>query len=383
MHLSDLIIKSANAAIRLQRRDGSISPGHNGPYHDQETPVRNTGHYIITFSKAYELSGEKVYLDGINQAAEYLFSDSARPQNHSFYHRSKDGKDSCNGLIGQAWTFEALVKASEILNDLKYVQLAEDVFFQHHFNEHYGLWNRLEINGDILSIDTAFNHQLWFAAASSLIYTSGKEQINERILQFLNCLDDNLSVLDNGLIYHPITRIIEDQYSKISTRIRLKKFIIKILKILKYYNHVEISNEEKHNRMIYKSTGYHQFNMYAFAILKLEFLNHSYWETEELKKMVSFMLTDNYKKNLDENKYGYSYNPPGFEVPYALAILSNLNDNDLIDLSKDWLNEQIQRCYSPETGLMDRDTEDPKTHAARVYEATRILDLKLFQNNRI
>ena len=74
---------------------------------------------------------------------------------------------------------------------------------------------------------------------------------------------------------------------------------------------------------------------------------------------------------------------PGFEIPYALAILSNLNDNDLINLSKYWLNEQIQRCYSPETGLMDRDTDDPKTHAARVYEATRILDLKLFQNNRM
>ena len=133
-----------------------------------------------------------------------MYSDSARPQNNSFYHRSKEGKDSCNGLIGQAWTFEALVKASEILNDLKYVQLAEDVFFQHHFNKHYGLWNRLEINGDILSIDTAFNHQLWFAAASSLIHTSGKEKIRERILQFLNCLDNNLSVLDDGLIYHPI-----------------------------------------------------------------------------------------------------------------------------------------------------------------------------------
>ena len=84
MNLSDLIINSANAAINHKRKDGSIPPGHNGPYHDQETPVRNTGHYIITFSKAYELSGEKVYFDGIKQAADYLYSDSARPQNNSF-----------------------------------------------------------------------------------------------------------------------------------------------------------------------------------------------------------------------------------------------------------------------------------------------------------
>ena len=333
MHLSDLIIKSANAAIRSQRTDGSISPGHNGPYHDQETPVRNTGHYIITFSKAYELSGEEVYLDGIDQAAKFLLTKSTRPQYHSFHHRTKKGKDKCNGLIGQAWTFEALVKASEILNDSKYVELAEDVFFQHHFNKQYGLWNRLEINGDILSIDMTFNHQLWFAACASLIDSPRKKEIQDRIVCFLDCLPENLTILNNGLIYHPITRKIKDKYSTIPKKVGIKRTALKFLNFFRANRYNKKSTETEYERIIYKSIGYHQFNMYAFAILKLEFPKHPYLLTNKFKKIVDFMFTDFFTDGIDENKYGYPYNPPGFEVPYALAILSDLNENDLIDLS--------------------------------------------------
>ena len=68
------------------------------------------------------------------------------------------------------------------------------------------------------------------------------------------------------------------------------------------------------------------------------------------------MLTDNYKKNLDENKYGYSYNPPGFEVPYALAILSNLNENDLcseiIDLFEK--NKMLQKRGTTALGVNEK-----------------------------
>ena len=106
------------------------------------------------------------------------------------------------------------------------------MFFQHHFNEQYGLWNRLEINGDVLSIDMTFNHQLWFAACASLIDSPRKKEIQGRVVRFLDCLTENLTILNNGLIYHPITRKIKDKYSTLSLKVIVKKSIFKIRHIL-------------------------------------------------------------------------------------------------------------------------------------------------------
>jgi hypothetical protein len=94
--------------------DKYIKSGHNGPYNDPETPMRNYGHWLITFSKCFELTGEQIYLNKIKEFAEYLISDNARPFGYSFHHRSKESKDKCNGLIGQAWVFEALAFASSV-----------------------------------------------------------------------------------------------------------------------------------------------------------------------------------------------------------------------------------------------------------------------------
>ena len=181
MRLNKMILKIAENNSKLQNEDGSFPPGHNGPYHDTETPVRNSGHWLITFSKCYKLTNKSKYKDKVYQLAEYLTTEDARPNGYSFYHRNKKGKDKCNGLIGQAWTFEALTEATKILKDNKYALLAEDIFFQHTFNEECGLWNRLEIDGKILPIDRTFNHQLWFAACASLIKSQKSNEILRRI----------------------------------------------------------------------------------------------------------------------------------------------------------------------------------------------------------
>ena len=66
-----------------------LQPGHNGPYNDPETPVRNYGHWLITFSKCFELTGKQIYLEKVRELAEYLVSDESRPHGFSFHHRLK------------------------------------------------------------------------------------------------------------------------------------------------------------------------------------------------------------------------------------------------------------------------------------------------------
>ena len=350
-----------------------LRPGHNGPYNDPETPVRNYGYWLITFSKCYELTGNKIYLEKIRELAEYLISDNARPFGYSFHHRFKKGKDKCNGLIGQAWTFESLALASSVLDCKKYAEVADEVFFQHNFNEEFGLWNRLEIEGEILSIDDTFNHQLWFAACASLLNTTRREDIRERIFCFLDCLPENLSVLDNGLIYHPIERRLNrNDFGR-----SIKSDIKKVAKIsLSFLWNKEIKsnhyNKEYKGKMIIKSVGYHQFNLYAFALLKESFPDHPFWRSLPFQKTVDYLISDEFKNGLDENRYGYPYNPPGFEVPFALSMFTDLTVDELADISSWWVNEQFNRCYESETRMMGRNTDDPLTHTARVYELVRL-----------
>ena len=371
MNLIDFFIFLSGSVINEEIK--YLQPGHNGPYNDPETPVRNYGHWLITFSKCFELTGEQIYLNKIKEFAEYLISDNARPFGYSFHHRSKESKDKCNGLIGQAWVFEALAFASSVSGDEKYSEIVEDVFFQHKFNDDLGLWNRLEIDGTILSIDSTFNHQLWFAACVSLFYTSRREEVRERIFRFMDCLPKNLSVLDNGLIYHPIERQLYQTGSGRSKNFRLIKFIKTSLSFLRAMDGTtKNSNQMYREKMINKSIGYHQFNMYAFAMLKETLPDHSFWQSLEFDKSVDYLLSAEYKKGLSENKYGFSYNPPGFEVPYALSVFSDMTEDELIEISSWYVNEQFKRCYNTETSMMEKNTEDPLTHTARIYEVTRL-----------
>jgi len=371
LNLIDFFIFLSGSVINEEIK--YLQPGHNGPYNDPETPVRNYGHWLITFSKCFELTGEQIYLNKIKEFAEYLISDNARPFGYSFHHRSKESKDKCNGLIGQAWVFEALAFASSVSGDEKYSEIVEDVFFQHKFNDDLGLWNRLEIDGTILSIDSTFNHQLWFAACASLLNTPRREEIRERILRFMDCLPQNLSVLENGLIYHPIEKLLNQTGSGWSIRSRLIKFAKNSLSFLRIIDDkTKNSNQMYREKMINKSIGYHQFNMYAFAMLKETLPDHSFWQSPEFGRSVDYLSSAEYKKGLSENKYGFSYNPPGFEVPYALSVFLDMTEDELIEISSWYINEQFKRCYNTETRMMETNTEDPLTHTARIYEVTRL-----------
>ena len=83
-------------------------------------------------------------------------------------------------------------------------------------------------------------------------------------------------------------------------------------------------------------------------------------------------MSDDYKDELENNVFGYPYNPPGFEVPYALSVLTDVSESELVEISSWWVNEQLKRCYNPDTRMMDCNTEDPLTHTARIYELAKL-----------
>jgi len=370
--LTDLIKNITENILTLQNDSGYFPAGNNGPHNDPDTPVRNTSHVLILLSNYYKLTNNKVFIDRIFKAAEYLYSKELRPCGYTFHHRNKKGKDKCNGLIGQAWTFEALIEASRALEDEKYLLLAEKVLLQHPFDYEKGLWQTLEIDGKAMGINRTFNQQLWFAVCSSSIDNINRNsELKNRIKKFIGCLPDNLIVMKNGLIFHSVKNSF---YKKEKKKKKIdRKYLTNILRIKAGRIFKDALNEKNdpHNK-IYRSVGYHSFNMCGFALLKEQIPKHSFWKSDLIDQAIDYILTPDYKNDLEGNVYGYPYNCPGFEIPYALSILGNLDNDNLVDLSNLWINEQFRRCYNKETKMMDRNTSDSLTLTARTYELCRL-----------
>lgn len=352
MTLYQIIVESSRKGVTLQNPEsGSMPAGHNGPYHDPETPVRNTGHWVMLFLKAHEISGDPHFLQAAGRGAEYLCSTEARPMGFTFYHRKNPLKDTCNGLIGQAWSIEALIAAGESLKREECLSLATEVFLQHPFQEEPGVWQRVAPDGMHLPVDETFNHQLWFAAAAApLIHRS--EEIHWQITRFMQRLPRNLRLYRSGLIVHPLLlpgwkkKAVEWKRSlKPSWRLALQK----------------------------KAVGYHLFNMYAFAMLHRVFPDDPFWQSEEFRRALNYCRSESFRDQLMENPYGFPYNPPGFEIALTMEEFGI----GTADKRRWWVEEQLRRCYNFRTGLMDRESEDPATQSARLYEAVRLQDLEL------
>lgn len=353
MNLKIFLLKIGQEQLKQKK----IYPGHNGPYDDKETPIRNYGHWLITFSKCYELTKNEEFKNKVKELAKYFLSKEARPGNASFYHRKNRNKDKCNGLIGQAWSIEALVRASEILNNDRYLRLAEEIFESHSFNKKLGLWYKLSIKGKILNIDKTFNHQLWFAACGSLILKKKKNRkIKSKINIFINELDNNMKLMNSGLIFHPIKRKLNPKENK---RLLSKEFFNFLKKI------------KGNLKNIYKSKGYQTFNLYGFALMKKYFDKNKFWKSWQLKNSLKYILKDNFNNYIEDNKYSYPYNAPGFEIPYILYVFRNYSKNSF-KVSQDYFQNQINKTFNSKTWRFDKNTPDPYVLTARVYEITRL-----------
>jgi hypothetical protein len=357
--LYDLIERSARAALEQQGDDGAMPGGHNGPYRDAETPVRNTSHWLITFAKAYEISGEKRYREAARHALDYLLSREARPMDATFWHRKNPEKDSCNGLIGQAWTIEALVAAAELFEDDEPLRVAEEVFLLHPFQNDLRLWHRTAADGRHIQLDYTLNHQIWFAAAGALLGEHVGGDVRKQVDQFMDRLGYHFDTRDTGLIKHRM-------WSAFSRRRKTKKILRRVWKL-------DVSPEVPKEKEI----GYHQFNLYGLCLMYEVKSNNEFWNGQKFGQACTYIQSSEFEEEIRKSPYGFPYNPPGFEVAFALDTFTDVFGKETEAEQARWVSEQIRRCYSPDSELMEQNCPDPTTQAARLYEATRLANLEL------
>ena len=350
MKLYDLLLETADTGSRLQDwGTGRMPSGHNGPWNNIDTSVRNSSHWTIVFLTAYEYADDERYYEAAKRCVEFLLSDIARPSGHTFQHR-KDGPDRCNGLIGQAWTLEALIYASKFFDRERILSIAEDVFLLHPYDSKTGMWHSVDVDGTVGQVHSTFNQQIWFAAVGAKLKETN-ETIDTRVRGFLDELVKNIRVKENGLIVH--NSYPHEGYPKF--RYDVKNVFSKRLR-------------QRRNEL---AIGYHSFNLYGMGLLYNELPDHSFWDTDEFQAALTYPDTTEFLNRAKDNQYCFGYNPTGFELAFADEVFPQADYP-----SREWIERQLSLTYDPIDKLM-KEGPDQSTLISRFYEASRLSNIEL------
>lgn len=352
--LQDYILNASIIGLSKQNSDGSFCPGFNGPYNDKETPVRNSAHWIFLLLKSYELTADIKFKSSAEKALDYLMSLECRPKGYAMFCRDVSEnplKDECNGLMGQAWAIESILEAGIKLERQDAVLYANDIYNSHYFDEQKSIWHRLSVEGEIMSPDATFNHQLWFAAIGSLL---PNDESNRKAYSFFENVASCPQLYPDGIVQH------NSRMGPLS-----KNFRLSMNKLRFIYSETRRFVDSKN--LYKKSVGYHGFNLYAYGILKKSYPNNEFWESSCWSAMLNVIKTQRFIKYLDDNPYGWHYNSPGIELAFINEVEGNLTD------AEDWLNKQSSEIIKTlNKDELTGSKNDPVTSAARLYEACRL-----------
>lgn len=348
-----------------------IVAGNNGPYYNVETSVRNLAHWCVTFSEYYVHTGEEKYLEIVSLLGEAIL-DSPHYNGSGVYKcREIKSSDEVNGVIGPAWIIEGLMAACRATGDERYYDRALKVFKAIPFNTGLSLWNRRNTQNKELGVDVTFNHQLWIAAAGAIInnYREDKE-IADRIRIFIKALPKNCTIRTCGRVGHFTASDTHGFISEIGRRVRDVKS--------------DVCEGLNRRSMAYKESGYHSFNLYGFAILCKNWKEPvPFVKTKKFKKTLEYIFNDNYvnqlskadigldetristKLKVDFNVFAYAYNSPAFEVP-LIARIFDVEDAEKIFTAL--CEKQMELTYNEQLGDFSKNTDDPESLNARIYE---------------
>ncbi|MDQ5770307.1 hypothetical protein [Thiothrix subterranea] len=338
----------ASVEVNFQKEDGSFAVSNNGPHGDEETPVRNTSHWLYMLSWLVSQGYSKYYLYA-NRSADYLLSDDARPMKNAFWCRKNPFKDSSNGLIGQAWVIESLLYASKKLARPDLQEVAKEVHMLHFWDDSSKAWRNLNVDGSYGVLNGTFNQQLWFAAVGSMIenYDLGKK----RAIEYLDNIEKNIFLYRDGVIFH----------NSNSFLIKTNNFKSVVKKIYAYKKTIKKMKGERE-----RSVGYHAFNLVALKYLKNSFPSHCFWKSKKYRKIKEVFLKKTFYEDLKINKFGYAYNPVYYEYLYYLD-----KAQEPLDL---YLKEQNKILKVFDDVVFVSDSLDHEISKSRVYELCRALD---------
>jgi hypothetical protein len=237
----------------------------------------------------------------------------------------------------------------------------------------------VDVDGQPGRVDPTFNHQLWFAAAGTLVDPTLTGAIGGQIQRFLDGVSTHLGVARSGRILHYIPPIESGPVWDARPRWR-DSLPLPVRAALRRARALARALRGGRARVhqIRKEIGYHAFNLYGFALIRQRVPAHALWESDELQAALRFVGRPAYGLGLERNRYAYPYNAPGFEVAFALQVFGDAAGATRPDAW--WVGRQLARTYNWDAQMMNRGTDDPNTLAARLYQACRLRDVPVRLN---
>jgi hypothetical protein len=342
--LTEAVVAAARAGaaweIRLDERRSMMPPGHNGPYFQVETPLRNTANWLVTLSVAHAVTGESDFAERGRRLSAFLKNPGAVRGAHALVHR-QSGTDGSNGVIGPAWIIGALARAARHLGDEEAGALAKSELEALPFHHRAGAWHRVDPRTGRGAVDYTYNHQGWLAAAAADVpdceHTDGCRRFLDR------SFEGGLRVHEDGTIHHlfhaPTAR----------ARLLLARF--------------EMLRRRRPDAIEAKETGYHLYALVPLLQLQSRFPEHPLFQSEPFQQASRRAQSEEFVAALDRNRYAYPYNAPGFELPLVSALTRESDEQALMIFER-----QCDRTLDPATGLHTRGCPDPTTLAARIHE---------------
>ncbi len=353
----------------LFMKQGFATAGHNGPHGHEDTPARNTSHYLIIYTYLYKVTGEERYSKICRVLADFLCNMQGMSKSGAIQCMISDRFDHLNGLIGQGWVIEALIYYYELCNEKKYLDVARNIFYSQQYDWNLHLWNRIELDGSNIGIDPTYNHHVWFSACSYKLSDLCKDDnINKIIVDFMTygAKRDLRVYSEDGILHHHV-----NLDAPMMKAIKRKALIKKILSPVRFLNPKKLDPK-------FMEYAYHVFDIYGFCILKEKYGHLPIFSSEPYKKAEACALTPDYlnrklrSENSDVvyNAFGYSYNSLAFEYPYvakACGIYQKEEFNRLYDIQKRLMWNDSDKMFS-------RNQPDIETWNARTYEIIRYIE---------
>lgn len=326
----------ANDALSIQNEDGSFPQDDTSFYGDPQLPIRVTSQWLRILVHQYERTGEEEYLRAANQAASYLISDETRPHEYTFHYRNTKKKDKCDGVFGQALPIWSLCHAAEVLERDDLYEVAESVANLIPFDTSQSVWKRVEIDGEILTIDRTLNHQLAYAAAVSKVR---EYPIQKQVEAFLESLPTLVGVREDGIIRHFVRTPINQKMGFRDNLVSIRNRVL--------YECYRMSSS-----MRSKEVSYQAVNLFWLSELKKEFPDHSVWDTPLIRDALDVVETKEFKSEVRKTELAFSDSATGFYIGVALSVFNN----DW-DAAAEWITDQFEYRYNLHSDLLVDDFE--------------------------
>ena len=285
----------------------------------------------------------------------------------TFHSRNAEGKDKCDGLIGQAAPIRGLARGGIVLERPELIETAEEVFCLHPFNDQLGLWERVEIDGTRLSFDRTLNHQLTFAAASAELAECGID--TEPFKCLLDRLDRTMRLHSDGLIKHYVRPPLPDVLQTVG-RFPEHWGLLWNEIVFHYYSKSESRRK--------KELGYHPFNLRGLAHLSEAYPNHFVWESETVQNSLIFVGSELYRGSDGVFHTSHGSMTPGIHTSYALWRLGNYELKE----TRNWIRRDIERKFNFNNNLLVENAQDSKFQASTIYNLCVFPNIEIeFSNN--